>query len=96
MLPSTTPGHSQNFTLTSEGNAAKFLSTYSGYRFRYLRNVSFKATVPGLETEDDAEEQCRDTANELKAMDHEFTRQINFLFSTLNTLESRESETYMD
>ena len=83
-----------DFTLTLEESAAKFLSTYSGYRFRYLRTVSFMTSVPAIEMEDDVEEDCRDTLSELKAMDEAFTHQINFLFSTLATLESRVKGVY--
>jgi hypothetical protein len=82
-----------DFALTSD-NAAKFLSIYSSYRFRYLRNVSFATTVPAIDSNDDAEQDCRDTAKELKIVDEEFTRQISVLFSTLKMLESRVKDKY--
>jgi len=64
-------------------NDFKFLSTYSGRRFRYLKNVTFETSLPELELDDDAEDDCRETANELKSLDQHFIRQIYFLFSTL-------------
>ncbi|KAJ4298084.1 hypothetical protein N0V90_005983 [Kalmusia sp. IMI 367209] len=73
------------FTLT-RSNASKFLSIYSTRRLRYLRHVWFKTSV--FSREDEAEEDCCDTANELKVMDEDFTRQIRFLFETLQTLET--------
>ena len=82
-----------DFALASN-NAAKFLSTYSSYRFRYLRNVSSATTVPAIDSTEDAEEDCRDTAKELKIIDEEFTRQISVLFSTLKVLEGRVQDRY--
>jgi hypothetical protein len=76
-----------DFTLTIN-NDFKFLSTYSGRRFRYLKNVTFETSLPELELDDDAEDDCRETANELKSLDQYFTRQIYFLFSTLKAVET--------
>ncbi|KAF2706353.1 hypothetical protein K504DRAFT_459648 [Pleomassaria siparia CBS 279.74] len=83
-----------NFDLTWEENATKFLSIYSNYRFRYLRTVSFETTVPAINTEEDAEEDCRDTPNELEVMDEMFTRQLHYLFFILHTLENRVSKVF--
>jgi hypothetical protein len=81
-------GAFSKFDLTEE-NADEFLKTYSGRRFRYLQDVKFATSVSSLESDGkDDEESCRDTVEELKSIDQEFTRQIHFLFSTLKTLES--------
>ena len=81
-------GAFSKFDLTEE-NADEFLKTYCGRRFRYLQDLKFATSVPALESDGkDDEESCRDTAEELESIDQEFTRQINFLFSTLKTLES--------
>ncbi|KAF2449584.1 hypothetical protein P171DRAFT_404960 [Karstenula rhodostoma CBS 690.94] len=77
-------------TLTAdEESRDQFLAIYSTYRFRFLREVMFGTTIGGLNDEDDAEEICRDTQGELRAMDVDFTNQIHRLCSTLNTFEKR-------
>ena len=75
-----------DFALTLS-NASKFISTYSGRRSYFLQNVSFATSV--FSREDEAEEDCRDTANEVKLMDEDFTFQIRFLFTTLKAVETR-------
>ncbi|KAF1962874.1 hypothetical protein CC80DRAFT_521817 [Byssothecium circinans] len=79
------------FNLTTT-NDSTFLSRYSGHRFRYLKNVKFKTKLPDLGPYDDeieAEDDCRETANELQKLDQIFTGQIIFLYSTLKALETR-------
>jgi len=80
-----------DFALTSS-NASNFMSTYSGRRSNYLQNVSFATSV--FSREDEAEEDCRDTANEVKLMDEDFTCQIRFLFQTLKAVETRLDSVY--
>jgi hypothetical protein len=76
----------RHFNLT-ENNAGKFLDIYNGQRFRHLRTVSFTTNVSSLEEEEGVYERCRDNEEDLDLIDQEFTRQINFLFSTLRALE---------
>jgi hypothetical protein len=80
------------FSLT-EQNAAEFLSRYTGRRFRYLRNVSFKTSFPTFDDDDD-DNDCRYIAEELKSIDQEFTRQITNLFSILKSLETAVRDQY--
>ena len=78
------------FTLTTT-NDSTFLSTYSGRRFRYLKTVKFETRFPDLgpyEDDTEAEDDCRETASELEKLDQDFTRQINFLYSTVKALEA--------
>lgn len=63
-----------DFPLTVR-NAPKFLSIYSGRRFRYLCNVKFETSLPALGPESEVEDDCRETANELRATDEHFTEQ---------------------
>ncbi|KAF2786876.1 hypothetical protein K505DRAFT_330045 [Melanomma pulvis-pyrius CBS 109.77] len=79
-----------------EDNADTFLETYGARRFRYLRNLEFRTSVPALEWDDEADDlpPCRDTAEELQQIDQEFTRQIGFLFSTLKAVETRAGKIY--
>jgi len=86
-------GGFSRYVLT-EANADKFLDTFSGRRFRYLRTVEFATSVPALKSDGKEEESSRDTPEELNAIDIEFTRQIEFLLSTLKTLETNLDEVY--
>jgi hypothetical protein len=70
-----------------EDNAGKFLDIYNGQRFRHLRTVSFATSVPSLEEEEGVYEECRDTEEDLDLIDQEFSRQVNFVFSTIRALE---------
>jgi hypothetical protein len=84
-------GAFERFTIT-EDNAQKFWSTYGGYRFNYLRCIIFKPTLPGLVDCLDSDEEwrarsCRDSREELKEADEIFTKQIEYLFTTLKALE---------
>jgi hypothetical protein len=72
----------------TEDNVDKFVETFNGRIFRHLRRVKFRTSVPSLRSEEvDEDNPCRDTADQLNQMDHEFTRQINFLFLTLQKVE---------
>lgn len=82
--------HSKAFEsyLLTESNVEVFLSRYSDRRFNYLRYLHFQTQVPGVDTDCD-EENCRESVEDLEALDQEFTRQIVFLFSTVRALESQ-------
>lgn len=77
----------------NEDNAARFLRIYSGRRLYFLKHVSFRTALPRL-VEESADWEtnmplCRDTEEELREADECFTKQIQFLFSTIETLEAR-------
>jgi hypothetical protein len=87
----------------AEDNASKFLETYSGRHFRHLRTVEFRLRLSALDWDEEADESdddsidyplCRDTVDDLKQMDQEFTRQIFFLFNTIKTVEVRTANVY--
>jgi hypothetical protein len=91
-------GAFSSYALT-EDNDSEFLGTYSGRHFRHLRTVEFRTSVPALDWDkeahsDDEYPTCRDTEDELQLMDEEFTRQIKFLFATLEAVESCASKAY--
>jgi hypothetical protein len=92
-----TEEHSEAFShfVLKEDNADAFIERYSGRFFRYLRAVEFSTALPELSTVD--EEflwDCREEKEDLQKMDEQFTRQINFLFSTLKAIESRVDSSY--
>lgn len=66
----------------NEDTDRKFISTFSGYRLSYLRNLELDIRLPPP-----ADSEYRDDANELRKLDQSFTKQIMFLFSTLKTVE---------
>lgn len=79
-----------------EDNADQFLDRFSNHRSRYLRRVKFATVLPAPEEDHDDEKDdtsgfppCRESKEDLKALDVEFTRQINSLFSTMKKLEQR-------
>ncbi|PSN68861.1 hypothetical protein BS50DRAFT_609160 [Corynespora cassiicola Philippines] len=81
------------YHLTTD-NESKFLSLYSGPRFRYLQRLIFMPRLPSTwlyskEIGGYTLDSCRDTPEELEYLDQHFTRQMFFLFSTLKTVESR-------
>ncbi|KAF2631254.1 hypothetical protein BU25DRAFT_407777 [Macroventuria anomochaeta] len=65
-------------------NAPKFKSTYSGRRSRYLRELVFETSV--FPRDENAAEDCRDTSDELSAMNKGFRRQIKFFFDRLKSV----------
>ncbi|KAJ4353386.1 uncharacterized protein N0V89_005115 [Didymosphaeria variabile] len=74
----------------NEENAQKFLDTFSSHRFRYLRRISFTTTLPAPQRDPDAgRSPCRESLEDLKALDEEFTRQIRLLFAVIRKLEVR-------
>jgi hypothetical protein len=86
-------GEFRAFTLT-EDNAARFLCRFSGYRFRYLREVYFTTTFPRVGDEEPYPE-CRENKAQLREKDEIFTKQISFLFCTLKALEDHLDKTYL-
>ncbi|KAL5391763.1 hypothetical protein DPSP01_001051 [Paraphaeosphaeria sporulosa] len=77
----------QSYVLT-ESNARVFSERYSSRRFRYLRYLHYYTHFPKLDS-NDKEENCRESLEELELLDKEFTRQIEFLFSTVQAIESQ-------
>jgi hypothetical protein len=78
-----------------EKNADTFIERYSGRFFRHLRAVEFSTTLPELlKTDEEYLWGCREEKEDLQRMDERFTRQINFLFSTLKAIESRTDSSY--
>ncbi|KAL1591765.1 hypothetical protein SLS60_011764 [Paraconiothyrium brasiliense] len=82
----------ESYALT-ESNADKFLATYSDRRFNYLRYIHFSTEFPEPDSNDD-EYNCRESIEQLEALDQEFTRQITFLFSTMNAIEARQADVF--
>ena len=68
----------------NKDTAAKFTSTFSGYRLSYLRNLEFEIRLPPP-----VDSNLRDDAKQLSNLDQSFTEQIMFLFETLKTVEER-------
>jgi hypothetical protein len=66
----------------NKDTAAKFTSTFSGYRLSYLRNLEFGIRLPPPVDSD-----LRDDANQLRRLDRVFTEQVTFLFETLKVVE---------
>jgi hypothetical protein len=87
-------------------SAGKFLLTFSGRHFRHLRRVYFATTlvtndVPPnhrwldpRDVDEDDPPPCRESKETLQEYDASFTKQIRFLFDTLNTVERRVINTY--
>jgi hypothetical protein len=80
------------FALTAS-NAERFLTIYSGHRRHLLQHVAFQTIAPPplglaqyMENNDDFLP-CRDTAQDLQAIDESFSGQIACLFETLKALE---------
>lgn len=81
------------YTLTVD-NVGEFLNFCGGRLAQHLQNIKFRASLPALDTdvfknnmkafEDNP---CRDTVDELREMDEQFTRQVNLLFTTLHKIE---------
>jgi hypothetical protein len=76
----------EEFTIT-EDNAQKLLSTYSGYRFKYLRCIIFKLILSGLDvipTDNNLSKKIiRNSEEELQKDDGVFTKQIQYLLIRL-------------
>lgn len=92
-------GAYSNFDLTKE-NAQQFRELYDGRRWTYLRHVRFQTCIPPYD-EGEAEEAdershqtyiCRESAQEIRAKDEQFTEQLKFVFETLKALEHSATE----
>ena len=66
----------------NRNTAAKFTSTFSGYRLSYLRKLEFEIRLPSP-----VDSSLRDDADQLRRLDRVFTEQIMFLFETLKVVE---------
>ncbi|KAF2821655.1 hypothetical protein CC86DRAFT_302458 [Ophiobolus disseminans] len=84
-----------HFDLTRD-NAQQFIDLYNGRRWPYLRHVRFRTQLPPYEEDEQADEadeepgethRCRESLEERQEKDTLFTDEINFVFSTLRTLE---------
>ncbi|KAG9206994.1 hypothetical protein G6514_000285 [Epicoccum nigrum] len=85
------------YTLT-EDNVGDFLDFCGGRLAQHLRNIKFRTSLPALDTDvfknnmkAFEENPCRDTVDELREMDEQFTRQVNLLFTTLHSIEQIRS-----
>ncbi|PVH90435.1 hypothetical protein DM02DRAFT_22313 [Periconia macrospinosa] len=72
-----------------EGNANKFVNTFSGHRLSYLRELEFWIRLPRIEYR---YPEGRDNADQLRENDRSLTQQITFLFDTIKTVEQRAGE----
>ncbi|KAF2241818.1 hypothetical protein BU26DRAFT_555975 [Trematosphaeria pertusa] len=86
--------HSGAFTSfnITEDNAEKFVVLFSGHRLPYLREVRFLPWFPTQHHRHDPPLACRESQEELLEKDKSFTRQIQFLFTTLRTVEDQASD----
>ncbi|OAK99321.1 hypothetical protein IQ06DRAFT_251339 [Phaeosphaeriaceae sp. SRC1lsM3a] len=67
-----------------DSNAEKFIATFSGHRFQYLRSLSLTIVLPRVDYKYPI---IRDSPEQLKRNDESFTRQIKCLFETLKSVE---------
>ena len=81
------------YTLT-EDNVGDFVEFCGGRLAQHLRIIKFQTCLPALDmdafknnTRAFQDNPCRDTIDELREMDEEFTRQVRFLFKTLHEVE---------
>lgn len=72
-------------------NLDKLLELYHGHRLALLRKVTFEVSFPELKHSPEAPLACRETPEDLQAMDKDFTRQIKALFTALSALQERAS-----
>jgi len=88
-------GAFESLCLTTE-SIDRFVETYTGRRFRYLRQLEFRTSLPipeGIEGPEDATEggNCfRESQEELESIDANYTQQINLLFTAIETVERQE------
>jgi len=77
-----------------ESEADTFIQTYTSHRLRYLRAITLPTSLPQLEEniDDSIPPHCRETVEDLRALDEEFTRQIKVFFNTIQAIEDRISE----
>jgi hypothetical protein len=69
-----------------EGNTNKFVNTFSGHRFSYLRELEFWIRLPRIEYR---RSEWRENAEELKENDRTLTKQITFSFDIIKKVEQR-------
>ncbi|KAF1967573.1 hypothetical protein BU23DRAFT_602762 [Bimuria novae-zelandiae CBS 107.79] len=63
----------QSYNLT-ENNANKFVDIYSSRRFSYLWYLHYSTRSSALDSNDDEDARCLESAEELESLDREFTR----------------------
>ncbi|KAL9617419.1 MAG: hypothetical protein Q9160_007776 [Pyrenula sp. 1 TL-2023] len=86
------------FELTQD-NEDTFLSLYNIRRWSYLRHVRFRTYIPPYEKDkqqneaegdgDSTTHRCRESLQELREKDELFTKQINFVFRTMQAAENQ-------
>jgi hypothetical protein len=81
------------FNLT-ETSAEKFLSRYAGRCWAYFRLVRFRTHLPAYKADkivdtEDKSHYCRESKEKLEENNRLFTKQIGFVFTTLNNAEKR-------
>lgn len=65
-----------------------FLAYCHGPRISWLRDIKLTITFPKLHDSEEESLKCRETPQDLQAMDELFTRQISELFVALNTFRT--------
>jgi hypothetical protein len=83
----------KKFILTSS-NSKEFLKIYNTHRRYFLQDIEFQTSAPPLPRteelkDDDDLAPCRDTLEDLAAIDKSFSDQIHLLFTVLKTMEDR-------
>jgi len=80
----------------TERNSADFLMRFSGHRLLYLREVTFRPDVSAAYdlkgNDNDDRLFSRENADEVRERDESFTRQIQYLFDTLQLVEKQAGE----
>lgn len=80
-----------SFKLT-EDNLQDFLTVCVGSRFRHLREVEFSTQFAPILYENNGRLACRETKEDLRQKDEQFSSQIKRLFSTLKSAESEAGD----
>jgi hypothetical protein len=81
------------YTLAGD-NVSDFVEFCGGRLVQHLRTIKFQTCLPALDmttfksnTKVFDDNPCRDTIDELREMDEDFTRQVHVLFKTLHEIE---------
>jgi hypothetical protein len=82
--------HAFSQCLLREDNFDKFVETYSGHRFSYLRELQFWIELPRVDFDDDP--YPRDNIERLQQNDKSLTQQVRFLFDLIKTAEGRAKD----
>jgi hypothetical protein len=78
----------------TEHNPEPCLALYSGHRIAFLREVVFRPSFDPIHYDETGEEDppCRESAEQLREKDESFTRQIQFLFKALKSIEGSSDD----